>query len=223
LLAGATVNFPEEPGTTRGDLREIGPHAVMAPPRFWEAMCSEYQAKIADAGRLKRLATRVAFALGERATLGEDGGRRMPATPVLRALASVLVFGTMLDKFGLSRTRHAYAAGAPLDPDVFRFFRAIGLNLKPVYGHAESSGICAVPPDREVRVNTVGKPTPGVSVRVSADGEILVASESVFLGYYKNPDATARALREGWLCTGDAGVIDDRGHLVVARVSQELQ
>src|SRR6266849_6245555 len=202
LHAGATVNFPEEPETMRDDLREIGPHVMIAPPRFWEAMCSEHQVKIADAGRIKRAATRLALALGEQATareFGQDpvglGGR------LLRRLAHLLAFRTLLDKLGLSRVRYAYTGGAPLGPEIFRFFRAIGLNLKQVYGQTESAGICVLHPDGEVRAETVGKPVPGTRLRISDGGEVLIAGESVFLGYYKNPDATARALDEGWLCT----------------------
>jgi len=225
LHAGATVNFPEEPETMRDDLREIGPHVMIAPPRFWEAMCSEHQVKIADAGRIKRAATRLALALGERATareFGQDpvglGGR------LLRRLAHLLAFRTLLDKLGLSRVRYAYTGGAPLGPEIFRFFRAIGLNLKQVYGQTESSGICVLHPDGEVRPETVGKPTPGTRVRISGEGEILIAGDSVFLGYYKSPETTARALDGEWLRTGDAGQVDERGHLVVIdRLSDVLR
>ncbi len=209
LHVGATVNFPEEPETMREDLREIGPHVMIAPPRFWEAMCSEFQVKIADAGRLKRLATRVALALGER-------GR------ALRGLAHLLAFRTMLDKFGLARVRYAYTGGAPLGPEIFRFFRAIGLNLKQVYGQTETAGICVLHPDGEVRAETVGKPAPGTRIRVSEAGEILVSGESVFLGYYKNPDATRTVLDDGWLHTGDAGVLDEHGHLIMIDRLQDV-
>jgi long-chain acyl-CoA synthetase len=225
LHAGATVNFPEEPETTRDDLREIGPHVMIAPPRFWEAMCSEYQVKIADAGWLKRTATLWALALGERAA-GEEQASAAPSlgARLRRRLARVLAFRTLLDKIGLSHVRYAYTGGAPLGPEIFRFFRAIGLNLKQVYGQTESSGICVLHPDGEVRPETVGKPTPGTRVRISDAGEILIAGDSVFLGYYKSPEATAHALDGEWLRTGDAGQLDDRGHLVVIdRLSDVLK
>jgi long-chain acyl-CoA synthetase len=120
--------------------------------------------------------------------------------------------------------RRAYTGGAPLGPEIFAFFRAIGLNLKQVYGQTETAGICVVHPDGEVRAVTVGKPTPGTRVRISESGEILVAGESVFLGYYKNPEATARALDDGWLRTGDAGFLDEHGHLVmIDRVTDVLR
>jgi long-chain acyl-CoA synthetase len=216
LSAGATVNFPEKPETMREDLREIGPHLLLAPPRVWEAMCSEYQVKIADAGFIKRTAARTALAIGYR--VAERQLNRQPVGlgwRLLSGLAYLLAFRSLQDKLGLSRVRYAYTGGAPLGPEIFKFFRAIGLNLKQVYGQTESSGICVLHPDGEVKPETVGRPTPGTEVRLSDTGEILIRGESVFLGYYKNPEATARALEDGWLHTGDAGLLDEDGHLVM--------
>jgi long-chain acyl-CoA synthetase len=216
LHAGATVNFPEEPATLREDIREIGPHVMIAPPRFWEAMCSEYQVKIADAGRLKGGAARVALDIGMR--VAERRLRRQPVGPGLRLLAGLahlLTFRALLDRLGLSQVRFAYTGGAALGPELFRFFRAIGLNLKQVYGQTESGGISVLHPDGDVRPETVGKPIPGTQIRISEAGEILISSSAVFLGYHKNPEATAQALADGWLHTGDAGLIEEDGHLVV--------
>ena len=216
LYAGATVNFPEEQATVREDLREIGPHVVIGPPRFWETMCSEYQVKIADAGRLKGIAARVALDIGMR--VAERRLRRQPiglGLRLLAGLAHLLTFRALLDRLGLSQVRYAYTGGAALGPELFRFFRAIGLNLKQVYGQTESGGICVLHPDGDVRPETVGKPTPGTQIRISVAGEILISSSTVFLGYYKNPEATAQALADGWLHTGDAGLIEEDGHLVV--------
>ncbi len=223
LHVGATVNFPEEPETLREDLREIGPHVMIAPPRFWEAICSEYKVKIADAGLLKQAAARAALAIGGRVAARERGRASAGlAGRALYGLAYLLAFRSMLDKLGLSRIRYAYAGGAPLGPEIFRFFRAIGLNLKQVYGQTETSGICVVHPDGEVRAETVGKPTPGTRIRISDGGEVLVAGDSVFRGYYQNPDATAKALDDGWLRTGDAGFLDEQGHLVVIDRLQDV-
>jgi long-chain acyl-CoA synthetase len=216
LQAGATVSFPEQPATVRQDLREIGPHLVIGPPRFWEAMCSEYQVKIADAGRFKGAAARMALGIGMRVV--ERRLRRQPVGPVLRllaALAHVLTFRALLDRLGLSRARCAYTGGAALGPELFRFFRAIGLNIKQVYGQTESGGISVLHPDDDVRPETVGKPTADTKIKISAAGEILICSPTVFLGYYKNPEATAQALDGGWLHTGDAGLVEEDGHLVV--------
>jgi long-chain acyl-CoA synthetase len=225
LHVGATVSFPEEPETVREDLREIGPHVMIAPPRFWEAMCSEYQVKIDDAGWIKRLATRAALALGTRAAAREcEAATPGPVAWGQRRLASLLAFRALLDKLGLSRVRRAYTGGAPLGPEIFAFFRAIGLNLKQVYGQTETSGICVVHTDGDVRAATVGRPTPGTELRIAESGEILVSGASVFVGYYKNPEATARVIEDGWLRTGDAGFVDERGHLVmIDRVTDVLK
>jgi long-chain acyl-CoA synthetase len=225
IHAGATVNFPEEPVTVRDDLREIGPQLMIAPPRFWETMCSEYQVKIADAGWLKGAAARWALAIGMRAA--ERRLERRPIGPglsLLARLAHLLVFRALLDRLGLSRARFAYTAGASLGPELFRFFRAIGLNLKQVYGQTESGAIAVLHVDGDVRPETVGKPTPGTRLRISEAGEILLAGSAVFRGYYKNPEATARALDDGWLRTGDAGCVDEHGHLmVIDRLSDVLR
>jgi long-chain acyl-CoA synthetase len=216
LHAGATVNFPEAPATVREDLREIGPHVMIAPPRFWETMCSEYQVKIGDAGRLKRAAAAVTLDIGMRVVARRLRGQPVgPGLRLLAGLARLLTFRALLDRLGLAQVRYAYTGGAALGPELFRFFRAIGLNLKQVYGQTECGGICVLHPDDDVKPETVGKPTPGTRIRISDAGEILVSSPSVFLGYFKNPEATARALDEGWLHTGDAGQMGEDGHLVV--------
>jgi long-chain acyl-CoA synthetase len=219
LHVGATVSFPEEPETVREDLREIGPHVMIAPPRFWEAVCSEYQVKIDDSGFLKRAATRAAVRIGGRVAGQAQAGLR---NRLFYGLAYVLAFRTILDKLGLSRIRYAYAGGAPLGTEIFQFFRTLGLNLKQVYGQTETSGICVLHPDNEVRAETVGKPTPGTQIRISDAGEVLVAGESVFTGYYKNPEATRHALEDGWLRTGDAGTLDSQGHLVIIDRLQDV-
>jgi long-chain acyl-CoA synthetase len=216
LHAGATVNFPEAPATVREDLREIGPQVMIAPPRFWETMCSEYQVKIADAGRLKRAAAAMALDIGMRVVARQLRGQPVGAgLRLLGTLARVVTFRALLDRLGLARVRYAYTGGAALGPELFRFFRAIGLNLKQVYGQTECGGICVLHPDGDVKPDTVGKPTPGTRIRISDAGEILVSSPSVFVGYFKNDEATARALDGGWLRTGDAGEMGDDGHLVV--------
>ena len=221
LHVGAAVSFPEEPETVRDDLREIGPHVMIAPPRFWEALCSEYQVKIADAGWLKRVITRAALAIRGRVIAAERRpGVANVAGRALGAMAHVLALRALLDKLGLARVRYAYTGGAALGPETFAFFRALGLNLKQVYGQTETSGICVLHPDGEVRADTVGKPAPGTQIRISDEGEVLVSGASVFLGYYKNPDATGHALDGGWLRTGDAGFVDERGHL---RIIDRLQ
>jgi len=162
LSAGATVSFPEEPETIRDDLREIGPHVIIAPARLWEAMCSECRVKIADSGALKRAAARAALRLGGRASIR----RRGAAGLVRHTAAHLLALRAVLDKLGLSRVRRAYVAGAQLEPDVSRFFWSLGLNLTQLDGHAETSVISALNPEADGRVGTVGTPTPGPRGRV---------------------------------------------------------
>jgi long-chain acyl-CoA synthetase len=210
LGTGAIVNFPEEPETARADLGEVAPHVLIAPPRFWESLRVECLSKLADAGLVKRATARAALAAGHAVAAGR-GGR------MLYGLAYLLAVRNMLDKLGLSRIRHAYADGGQLDGETLEFFRTLGLNLKPSYGRAETSGMCVLPRDGEVRAATVGTPTPGTRIRISERGEVLVASESVFVGYFKDADASARALDGGWFHTGDAGAIDEHGHLVLTR------
>jgi long-chain acyl-CoA synthetase len=181
--------------------------------------------KIAAADVFKRTAGRLALAIGYGVV-----ERQLHRQPVglgwrfLARLAYLLSFHSLQDKLGMSRLRYAYTGGAPLGPEIFKFFRAIGLNLKQVYGQTETSGICVLHPDDQVKAETVGKPTLGTEIHLSDSGEILIRGECVFLGYYKNPEATARALENGWLHTGDAGLLDEDGHLVmIDRVADVLR
>ena len=216
LAFGVTVNFPEEVETTRSDGREIGAHVLFAPPRLWEALTSQVQVKIMDTTPFKRAAYRLALRWGYR--VADKRLRRERLTIIDRCLYSLgylLAFRAVLDDMAMLRIRHAYTGGAALGPDTFRFLRALGLNIKQLYGQTEIAGYSCVHRDDDVRFETVGRPTPGVEVRISPEGEILERSDSVFLGYYKDPHATREALAHGWLHTGDAGYLTEDGHVVV--------
>jgi long-chain acyl-CoA synthetase len=216
LTFGLTVNFPEETETTHADGREIGPNVIFGPPRLWEALTSQVQVKIMDTTPLKRAAYRLAMTWGYRAA--DKSLSRRPLTMadrVLNTLGHLLVFRAVLDDMAMLRVRHAYTGGAALGPDTFRFLRALGLNIKQLYGQTEIAGFSCVHRDDDVRYETVGRPVPGVDLQISPEGEILERSDSVFLGYYKDPAATQRALEAGWLHTGDAGHFTDDGHLIV--------
>ena len=217
MLAGFTVNFPEETATVRADIREIGPAFMMSPPRIWENMVSDVQVMAEDTTRLKRWMYRWAMSEGMRAADARfEGGRRGGVAARLRnRLADWTVFQPIRDQLGLSKVRRAYTGGAALGPDVFRFFHAIGVNLKQLYGQTEVSGISVVHRDGDIRFHTVGRPFPGTEIRISDEGEILCRSPAVFSGYFRNPDATAETLVDGWLHSGDAGYFEDDGHLVV--------
>ncbi len=216
LLVGFTVNFPEEPETAQRDFREIGPHFTFSSPKFYEGLHAGITFRILDAGRLRRLVYEWSLKVGERAVELEAAGKRVPF-PIRflrRTLCSWLVYRPILDKVGLKRIRVAWSGGAALGADYFRFFRALGLNLKQIYGQTEVCGISTVHPPGEVKFWTMGRPILDTEIRVMDDGELLTRSASVLQGYYKNPEATAKALRDGWLYSGDYGAIDDDGHII---------
>jgi long-chain acyl-CoA synthetase len=216
LLVGFTVNFPEEPETVQADIREIGPQFMFAPPRIWENLCSSVQVKIQDAPRLQRWAYRWAMAVGARVADCRFARRAVPAGLRIRhRLAWWLALRALTDRLGLKRIRQAYTGGAALGPEVFRFFHAMGVNLKQAYGQTEIAGLSAAHRDGRVKFETVGEPFPGTELNISDTGEILSRSPAVFVGYYKNAEATAETLRDGWLHSGDAGILDEDGHLVV--------
>ena len=216
LLAGFTVNFPEETATARKDMREIGPAFLMSPPRIWENMVSDVQVMAEDTTRLKRWVYGWAMKQGAATAEARFRERRIGLGQRLRhRLADRAVFHPIRDQLGLSRVRRAYTGGAALGPDVFRFYHAIGVNLKQLYGQTEVSGISVVHRDGDVRFQTVGVPLPDTQIQISDDGEILCRSPAVFQGYFRNSAATAETLAGGWLRSGDAGYFDDNGHLVV--------
>ncbi|PMP84500.1 MAG: long-chain fatty acid--CoA ligase [Roseiflexus castenholzii] len=216
LQSGLTINFPESTDTVQENIREIGPRVMFSPPRIWENMLSQVQVKIQDSTRLKRAAyewaVRQGYAMADARFNGVAPGLflRLKYT-----LARLLVFEELKDHLGLRFLKRAYTGGAALGPDVFRFYHAIGVNLKQVYGQTESAGLSVIHRDGQIKFQTVGTPLPNTEVHIAANGEILVKSPSVFIGYYKNPEATAETLKDGWLHSGDAGYFDEDGHLVV--------
>jgi long-chain acyl-CoA synthetase len=202
LMAGFTLNFPEEPETVLANLREIAPHTIFSSARFYEQMVRTVQVKYLDASRVKRKTYEFALSVGHR--LADCKLRKRPAPWTWRALghlADRTVHKKLRDHLGLSRIRNAYSGGSALGPDYLRFFHAIGVNLKQIYGQTEIAGISVVHRSDDIKFDT-------------PEGEILSRSPSVFKGYYKDPQATAQALREGWLHSGDTGFIDPDGHLV---------
>ncbi len=225
LQAGFTVNFPESPATAQSDLREIGPHVMLSPPGIWESMFGQVQLRTGDAGWLKRKAFWWGLGVGKRAVAARLAGGKLSGPLRLRlALARLVALRPVREQLGLTRIRRAYSGGAPLGADVLEFFRAIGVNLKGFYGQTESCAIAAMHRDGEVRHDTVGTALPGVELRIASDGEILLRSPAVFAGYHRDERATAAALRDGWLHTGDAGYLDDGGQLVVVdRVADVAQ
>jgi long-chain acyl-CoA synthetase len=216
IQAGFTVNFPEEPETAQENTREIGPHMMFAPPRIYEQMVRNVQVKYLDASWPKRKAYEWAMKIGYH--VAELKFMKKP-TPwywkALNYLAYLGVHKKLKDHLGLSRIRDTYTGGAAMGPDHFRFFHAIGVNLKQIYGQTEIAGISVIHRDGDIKFDTVGKPIPETEVKITPEGEIISKSPSVFIGYYKMPEETAKTLRDGWLHSGDTGFIDAEGHLVV--------
>jgi long-chain acyl-CoA synthetase len=216
LLTGFTVNFPEKPETVQENIREIGPTIMFSPPRIWENMTSTVQVKVMDASWLKRRMYEWALPVGYE--YADSVFRKAPPSASLRLrqrLAYLLVFRALKDRLGLLRIRSASTGGAALGPDVFKFFNAMGVNLKQIYGQTEISGISCIHREGDIHFDSVGKPIPETEIRISEGGEILSRSPSVFLGYYKNAEETEKSLADGWLHSGDAGYFTDEGHLVV--------
>ena len=216
LLVGFAINFPEDPGTVMEDIREIGPHTMFAPPRIWENINSTVQVKIMDTTPFKRSMYNSFMRVGHK--IADLNFKKQPIPVqwrVMHRLSQWLLFRPLKDRLGLSNLRTCSTGGAAMGPDVFRFFHALGVPLKQLYGQTEISGISCIHPDGDVQFHTVGKPIPGTDVMIAADGEILSRSRSVTPGYYKNDEATKQTIRDGWLHSGDAGYLTDDGQLVV--------
>jgi long-chain acyl-CoA synthetase len=223
LCGGMVMNFPETPETIAEDLREVGPAVMITSSRFWEDLASKIRVKISDAGFIKRGLYHLSQRIGEAVVDRESAQKPIPWwLTVLNRVASWVIFRSLLDRVGCSQLRAAITGGHPVSPDVIRFFRASGLNLKHAYGLTEGGGVFQVQPDGEVKPETVGKPLPRTEITIADDQEVLVKSPSNFMGYYQDPKETAATLTDGWLHTGDAGYIDADGHLVIIGRKQEI-
>jgi len=216
LQIGYTLNFPEEPETAEENIREIGPHVMFAPPRMYEQMTRTVQVKYLDATWIKRKLYELSSKIGYHVANLKFEKKPVPwYWAFLQWLAYITIQKKLKDHLGLSRVRSAYTGGAAMGPDHFRFFHALGVNLKQIYGQTEVAGISVVHRDGDIKFDTVGHPIPGTEIKITDDGEIITKSPSVFHGYYKSPEATEKAIRDGWLYSDDRGFIDDDGHLVV--------
>ena len=217
LVAGYVVNCPESMATVTIDLKEIGPTYYFAPPRVFEGMLTSVSIRMEDASALKRSLFKYFMALAKKV-----GPKRMDGDSIglfnnlLYALGNFLVYAPLRNNLGFSRVRVAYTAGEAIGPDLFTFFRSIGVNLKQLYGSTETAVFVCLQPDNQARADTVGVPCRGVEIKVADNGEILVKSPGLLKGYYKNPEATAEVLTaDGWYHTSDAGFLDSHGHLKI--------
>ena len=216
--AGAMcVCCPESPETIVEDRREIGPTYFFAPPRVFENLLTQIMVRMEDAGWVKKhmfdYFLAVARRCGEQILNGKPVGA---GDRLLYGLGDLLVYAPLRNRMGFSRTRVAYTAGEAIGPELFSFYRSLGVNLKQLYGQTEASVYITMQPDGEVYSDTVGKPGPDVEIKIADSGEVLYRSPGVFLKYYKNDEATAATKTpEGWVHTGDAGFLDQRGHLKI--------
>ncbi len=223
LFGGLVMNFPETAETVTEDFREIGPAIIITSSRFWEDLASKIRVKINDAGLIKQGFYHLAQKIGKAVIHREEAKTQIPIhLRFLKWLAAVTVSRPLLDRIGCLGFVEAYTGGHPISPEVIRFFRINGLNLKQCYGMTETGGIFQVQPDGEVKPETVGKPLPRTEIKLTEDQEVLVSSKSNFVGYYQNEEATAEALEGGWFHTGDAGHLDDDGHLLILGRKQDI-
>ncbi|MDP3422873.1 MAG: AMP-binding protein [Burkholderiaceae bacterium] len=217
LAAGYVVNCPESAATVTIDLKEVGPTYYFAPPRVFEGLLTSVMIRMEDAGALKRKMFHyfmdVARKVGPQKMDGKTVGF---GDNLLYALGNLFVYGPLRNTLGFSRVRVAYTAGEAIGPDLFSFYRSIGINLKQLYGSTETAVFVCLQPDHEARADTVGVPCEGVEIKLADNGELLVKSPGLLKEYYKNPKATAEVLSEdGWYHTSDAGFIDAHGHLKI--------
>jgi long-chain acyl-CoA synthetase len=216
-VVGFCINCPESADTVITDMREIGPTYYFAPPRVLEALLTQVTIRMEDASRAKRWMFRTFMGLAKRVGAKIlDGGPVGIVDRFLYSLGTLTTYGPLRNSLGMSRVRLAYTAGEAIGPDLFVFYRSLGINLKQLYGSTETSVQVCVQPNGQVRADTVGPPMRGVELRILPSGEILLKSPGLFVEYYKNPDATREAKdAEGWFHTGDAGYLEPDGHLKI--------
>ncbi|MCC2673354.1 MAG: long-chain-fatty-acid--CoA ligase-like protein [Ramlibacter sp.] len=217
LACGYVVNCPESAGTVMIDLKEIGPTYYFAPPRIFEGLLTSVMIRMEDASAIKRRMFHSFMDVARRVGTAMRAGQSVGLLDRMKyALGNVLVYGPLRNNLGMSRVRVAYTAGEAIGPDLFTFYRAIGVNLKQLYGSTETAVFVCMQPDHEVHADTVGIPCRDVQIQVTDQGEILVKSPGLLKEYYKNPEATAEVKdQDGWYHTGDAGFLDAHGHLKI--------
>jgi len=223
ITVGFVVNFIESPDTVTDNMIEISPTVGYAVPRIWEKYYSGVAIRMSDATWFKRTAFFAALKIGrKRASLLMSFARIPAYLRVLYRLAHFAVFRKLKERLGFERMRIAISGAAPISPEVLHFFQSIGVNLVEGYGQTEGTGVTCVSRAGRVKFGTVGPPLTGTEIRIAEDGEILVRSPGVFKGYFNNPEATAEAVRDGWLCSGDVGEIDGDGYLRITDRKKDI-
>ena len=217
LACGYIVNCPESAATVTIDLKEVGPTYYFAPPRIFEGLLTTVMIRMEDASSLKRWLFQRCMTLARRVGPARLDGKPVSWIDRLKwRLGDLAIYGPLRNSLGFSRVRVAYTAGEAIGPDLFSFYRSIGVNLKQLYGSTETAVFVCLQPDHEARSDTVGVPIAGVQIKLADSGEILIKSPGLLKEYYKNPGATAEALTpDGWYHSGDAGFLDAGGHLKI--------
>jgi long-chain acyl-CoA synthetase len=222
LITGAVMNIPEEPETVLHDITEILPVMILGGPRQWEGWVSKIRAKIAEANRLEKIIYNLLMPVALKVADFRLKGEAPPFyLKVLYAISEILLLRAIRNRIGLTKARFAATAGSVLGQDTTRFINALGIRLRQVYGSSEG-GMISGHKEGDIRIGTIGTPLPGVKVKISDEGEILVQSDYAFTGFYKNPEATAKALKDGWWYSGDAGHVDEKGHVIFMDRLSEL-
>lgn len=216
LVAGFTANCPEDPSTVLHDMREIGPTYLFAPPRIWENILTQVMIRMEDAAWIKQKMFHFFMKVAEKVEKLKIANESVPFGPkILYQLGRLLVYAPLVDNIGMRKVRIAYTAGEAIGPEIFEFFRSLGINLKQVYGMTESSAIISIQKDNDIDSETVGTPIPELEIKISDKGEVMYKSPGVFQGYYKNPEASEETLEDGWVHSGDAGYLTKHGHLKI--------
>ena len=224
LVAGFTVNCPESSETVMTDLREVGPTYYFAPPRVFENLLTQVMIRMDDASRIKKWLFDACMRVAQRCGAEILDGKPVGAFDRLRYwIGDILVYAPLRNVLGMSRLRVAYTGGAAIGPDLYSFYRSIGVNLKQLYGQTETAAYVCKQPNGEAKFDSVGKPLPGVEIKIADSGEVLVRAPSMLKEYYKRPDATAEAMSpDGFFMTGDAGFWDEDGHLKIIDRSRDV-
>jgi long-chain acyl-CoA synthetase len=216
LTAGFTVNCPESTATVVQDQKEIGPSHIFAPPVIWERILTQIMIKIEDSAWIKQKAFHYFMKVANRVEKKRIANEPVPLKDkILYQMGRGLIYAPLVDNLGMRKIRVAYTAGEAIGPEIFEFYRSLGINLKQLYGMTESTAYICMQKDGDIDSETVGPPAPGVKIKISDKGEVLYKSPGNFVGYYKNPEATAETLEDGWLHSGDAGYMTERGHLKI--------
>ena len=216
FCSGFTVNCPESTETVVHDQKEIGPTYIFAPPRIWENILTQIMIKIEDSAWIKRKGFDYFMKVANRVEKKRIANEQVPVgDTILYQIGRFFFFGPLVDNLGMSKLKVAYTAGEAIGPEIFEFYRSLGINLKQLYGMTESCAYVSMQKDGEIDSESVGPPAPGVEIKISDKGEVLYKSPGNFLGYFKNPEATAETVKDGWLLSGDAGYMTEQGHLKI--------